>query len=176
MNNQIFLIGMMGAGKSSIGKILSTSLNMRFCDTDDIIKKDTGVDINRIFELEGETGFRNWERKAFLSIVDKKNIVVATGGGIILNDDNFEILKKKKFVFFLKTDLDNLLVRLSKDGSRPLIKVSDVKKQINDLYTRRKKKYEEAANYTIETTKSNSLVEVSNRISSIFIKYNNEKN
>ena len=100
MNNQIFLIGMMGAGKSSIGKILSKSLDMQFYDTDDVIKKNTGVEINRIFELEGEIGFRNWEKKAFLSIVEKKTIVVATGGGIILNDDNFKILKKKKFVFF----------------------------------------------------------------------------
>ena len=74
MNNQILLIGMMGAGKSSIGKILSKSLDMHFYDTDDVIKKNTGVEINRIFELEGEAGFRNWERKAFLSIVEKKNI------------------------------------------------------------------------------------------------------
>ena len=91
MNNQIFLIGMMGAGKSSIGRILSKSLDMHFYDTDDVIKKNTGVEINRIFELEGEAGFRNWEKKAFLSIVEKKNIVVATGGGIILNDVNFNI-------------------------------------------------------------------------------------
>ena len=176
MNNQIFLIGMMGAGKSSIGKILSKSLDMHFYDTDDVIKKNTGVEINRIFELEGEAGFRNWEKKAFLSIVEKKNIVVATGGGIILNDDNFKILKKKKFVFFLKTDINNLLVRLSKDVSRPLLEVSDVKKQLNDLYTIRKKKYEEASNFTIETSDNDTLSEVSNKISSIFIKYNNEKN
>ena len=176
MNNQIFLIGMMGAGKSSIGKLLSKSLDMKFYDTDDVIKKNTGVEINRIFELEGEKGFRSWERKAFLSIVEKKNIVVATGGGIILNEDNFKILKKKKFVFFLKTDINNLLVRLTKDGSRPLLEVSDMKKQLNHLYAIRKKKYEEASNFTIETSDNDTLSEVSNKISSIFIKYNNEKN
>ena len=176
MNNQIFLIGMMGAGKSSIGKILSKSLGMQFYDTDDLIKKNTGVEINRIFELEGEIGFRNWERKAFLSIVDKKKIVVATGGGIILNEDNFRILKKKKFVFFLKTDINNLLGRLSKDVSRPLLEVSDVKKKMNDLYATRKKKYEDASNYTIETSENDTLTEISNRISSIFLKYSNEKN
>lgn len=175
MNNQIFLIGMMGAGKSSIGKILSKSLDMQFYDTDDLIKKNTGVEINRIFELEGEKGFRNWERKALLSIIDKKNIVVATGGGIIVNNDNFEILKKKKFVFFLKSDINNLLGRLSKDGSRPLLEVSDMKEQLNDLYSSRKKKYEEASNYSIETSDNYSLIDVSNRISSIFIKYSNEK-
>ncbi len=175
MNSQIFLIGMMGAGKSSIGKILSKSLQMRFYDTDDLIKKNTGVEINRIFELEGEKGFRNWERKALLSIVDKKNIVVATGGGIIVNNDNFEILKKKKFVFFLKTDIKNLIGRLSKDGSRPLLEVSNIKKQLDDLYSSRKNKYEEASNYIVETSESDTLVDVSNRISSIFIKYSNEK-
>ena len=175
MNSQIFLIGMMGSGKSSIGKILSKSLDMQFYDTDDLIKKNTGVEINRIFELEGEEGFRNWERKALLSIIDKKNIVVATGGGIIVNNDNFEILKKKKFVFFLKTDINSLLGRLSKDVSRPLLEVSDMKEQLNDLYSSRKKKYEEASNYSIETSKNDSLIDVSNRISSIFIKYSNEK-
>ena len=175
MNNQIFLIGMMGAGKSSIGKILSKSLDMQFYDTDDLIKKNTGVEINRIFELEGEKGFRNWERKALLSIIDKKNIVVATGGGIIVNNDNFEILKKKKFVFFLKSDINSLLGRLSKDVSRPLLEVSDMKEQLNDLYSSRKKKYEEASNYSIETSDNYSLIDVSNRISSIFIKYSNEK-
>ena len=175
MNSQIFLIGMMGAGKSSIGKILSKSLDMQFYDTDDLIKKNTGVEINRIFELEGEKGFRNWERKALLSIIDKKNIVVATGGGIIVNNDNFEILKKKKFVFFLKTDINSLLGRLSKDVSRPLLEVSDMKEQLNDLYSSRKKKYEEASNYSIETSDNYSLIDVSNRISSIFIKYSNEK-
>ena len=87
-----------------------------------------------------------------------------------------KILKKKKFVFFLKTDINNLLGRLSKDGSRPLLEVSDMKEQINDLYSIRKKKYEEASNFTIETSDNDSLIDVSNKISSIFIKYNNEKN
>lgn len=176
MNNQIFLIGMMGSGKSSIGKVLSKSLDMKFYDTDDVIKKNTGVEINRIFELEGEIGFRNREKKAFLSIIDEKNIVVATGGGIILNDENFKILKKKKFVFFLKTDLNNLLGRLFKDPSRPLLNVPDVKKQLNNLYECREKKYEEASNYTIETSANEKILEVSNRISSIFKKNSNEKN
>ena len=109
-------------------------------------------------------------------MLKKKNIVVATGGGIILNDDNFKILKKKKFVFFLKTDINNLFARLSKDRSRPLLEVSDMKKQLNDLYIIRKKKYEEASNFTIETHDNDTISEVSNKISSIFIKYNNEKN
>ena len=154
----------------------SKSLDMQFYDTDDLIKKITGVEINRIFELEGEIGFRNWERKAFISIANKNNIVVATGGGIILNDDNFKILKKKKFVFFLRTDLNNLAGRLSKDESRPLLEVLDVKKQLKDLYSVRKEKYEDASNYIIETSENEKPLEVSKRISSIFIKCRNEKN
>ena len=124
MNNQIFLIGMMGAGKSSIGKILSKSLDMQFYDTDDLNKKNTGVEINRIFELEGEKGFRNWERKLYFRSLIKKHCC-RYRRGIILNEDNFENIKKKKFVFFLKTDINNLLGRLSKDErSRPLLEVS----------------------------------------------------
>ena len=76
MNNQIFLIGMMGAGKSSIGRILSKSLDMHFYDTDDLIKKNTGVEINRIFELEGEKGFRNWEKKHFFRLLIKKILLL----------------------------------------------------------------------------------------------------
>ena len=114
-------------------RILSKSLDMQFYDTDDLIKKNTGVEINRIFELEGEMDSGIGREKHSFRLLIKKILLLLQEEElfsmmIILN------IKKKKFVFFLKTDINNLLGRLSKDVSRPLLEVSDVKKKLNDLY------------------------------------------
>ncbi len=122
-HKNIFLIGPMGAGKSSVGKFLAQQLNMDFYDTDEEIEKRTGVEIGWIFDIEGEDGFRKRETAVIKELVRLPNIVLATGGGSILEAENREILNNNGTVIYLEVTLGFQHHRTVNDSRRPLLRV-----------------------------------------------------
>ena len=153
----IFLIGLMGTGKTTVGRQLSRKLKMDFYDSDRVIEERTGADIPLIFEKEGEPGFRKRESAIIDELTQKKNIILATGGGAILNSENRNHLINRGTVFYLKSNLKTLIQRTSKDKNRPLLHADEAPEVIlQRLLDQRGPLYEETADYTIETA-NNSI-------------------
>ena len=149
----IFLIGPMGAGKTSIGRQLARRLNMDFYDSDHIIEERTGVDIPLIFEKEGEAGFRKRESAVIDEFTQKNNTLLATGGGAVLDESNRKYLKSRGTVFYLNSDLKSLLERTHKDKNRPLLHGEESAEVIlTRLIEQRDPLYRETADYIIDTS------------------------
>src|SRR5574343_1728704 len=117
----IYLIGLMGAGKTTIGRQLARALKLPFYDSDKAIEENTGVDIPTIFEFEGEQGFRDREEKMLKQLTKMQGIVLATGGGSILRAENRRLLKENGFVVYLQCSVDKILERTRRDTQRPLL-------------------------------------------------------
>ena len=148
----IFLIGPMGAGKSSIGKQIAQNLKMDFYDTDRVIEERTGADIDWIFDLEGEDGFRLREEGIIEELTAMQGIVLATGGGAIISDKNRTLLAARGTVIYLETSIEQQLERTRRDKKRPLLqKTSDPRKVFEDLRADRDPLYNEIADYTFPT-------------------------
>jgi shikimate kinase len=159
----IFIVGPMGSGKSTVGKIIANELFLSFLDTDDEIEKSTGVSIDWIFDLEGEEGFRKRESAILGDLAEKNSIVLSTGGGIILSDANRDLLSARGSVFYLDTPIDIQLERTAKDQDRPLLKEGDPKKILSKLHKERESLYQSVADHIVETA-SKSSQEVANEI------------
>jgi len=149
--DNFFLVGLMGAGKSSVGRQLASALNMDFLDSDTEIEQRTGVDIPLIFELEGEAGFRQREAQVIDELSGKQNIVLATGGGAVLDEKNRLTLKSRGFVIYLQASLDQLLERTSRDRRRPLLQTDDPRARLDELLQQREPLYEEIADLIVNT-------------------------
>ena len=147
----IFLIGLMGSGKTTIGKILSKTLNKDFYDSDHVVEEKTGVKVPLIFEYEGEVGFRTREERVLKDLVFHKNIVLATGGGVILSKNNCKLLSNNGHVIYLKSNCDDLVARMTGDQSRPLLQEGDLKENLETLFKIRDPIYESISDYIIET-------------------------
>ena len=119
----IFLVGLMGAGKSTVGRILARRLSKRFVDTDHEIEKRNGVTIPVIFEIEGEEGFRRREQELLADLAQEQGLVLSTGGGIVLKSENREVLRNHGFVVYLNARPELLADRTKHDRSRPLLNV-----------------------------------------------------
>jgi len=153
----IFLIGLMGTGKTTVGRQLSRKLKMEFYDSDRVIEERTGADIPLIFEKEGEDGFRKREVAIIDELTQKQNIILATGGGAILNANNRNHLVNRGTVFYLKSNLKTLIERTSKDKNRPLLHADEPAEVIlRRLLEQRGPLYEETADHVIETA-NNSI-------------------
>lgn len=150
-HRNIFLIGPMGAGKTTAGKELAKTLDMAFVDSDHEIEQRTGASIPLIFELEGEAGFRTRECAMIGELTQRENIVLATGGGAILDKTNRMHLGSRGFVVYLRANLEQLFNRTAKDPHRPLLKTSDPKAKLRELMESRASLYEEVANLTLDT-------------------------
>lgn len=159
----IVLVGLMGSGKTTIGKQLSKKLNKLFIDTDLLIEQKTGVDITTIFELEGEDGFRLRETNLLHELLLEHDNVIATGGGIVLLEANRELLQKIGKIIYLKADPNDLAIRLRQDKSRPLIQNVDLLKKLNTLFEERDSLYKSLANYIIET-KNKRVIDINEEI------------
>ena len=144
----------MGAGKSTIGRMLASKLNYAFVDTDQIIEDRTGADIPWIFDVEGEDGFRNRESTALSDALSLTHTVVATGGGIVERDANRRSLKDAGLVLYLTATIEQLVQRTSRDKKRPLLQVEDPKSKIIELFNRRDPLYKEVATHTLITDNS----------------------
>lgn len=145
------MIGLMGAGKTTIGRQLAKTLKMPFYDSDKSIEESTGVDIPTIFEFEGEVGFRERERKMIRQLTEKQGIVLATGGGAILLQENRELLQKNGFVVYLQCSISRILERTRRDTQRPLLKTDNPKERLRSLCTEREPLYLSCADFKIDT-------------------------
>jgi len=155
--SNIFLIGLMGTGKTTVGRQLARKLKMDFFDSDRVIEERTGADIPLIFEKEGEAGFRKREAAIIDELTQKQNIILATGGGAVLDPLNRDHLSSRGTVFYLKSSLKTLIERTSKDKNRPLLHADEPAEVIlKRLLDQRGPLYEETADYIIETA-NNSI-------------------
>ena len=147
----IFLVGLMGAGKTTIGKLLAKHLHKTFVDSDHEIEKRTGVNIPLIFELEGEAGFRTREAAIITEFTGMENIVLATGGGAVLDPQNRERLAANGTVVYLRAKVRDLWQRTRHDKNRPLLQTADPQAKLNELFLSRDPLYREIADIVIDT-------------------------
>lgn len=147
----IFLVGLMGAGKSTVGRLLARRLSKRFVDTDHEIEKRNGVTIPVIFEIEGEDGFRRREQEVLTDLAQEQGLVLSTGGGIVLRPENREALRNHGFVVYLNARPELLAERTKHDRSRPLLNVEDPLSRLRQLYAVRDPLYREVAHAIVET-------------------------
>ena len=152
----IFIVGPMGSGKSTVGKIISDELFLDFFDTDDEIEIRTGASIDWIFDLEGESGFRKRESEMLDEMVKRNSIVLSTGGGIVLESSNRELLSSRGTVFYLSTPISVQVERTAKDKDRPLLKNGDPEKILSKLHDERKEFYKSVSDHIIETEDKSS--------------------
>jgi 3-dehydroquinate synthase len=159
--NNIFLIGLMGAGKTTVGRALAKRLNKRFIDSDHEIEARTGASIPLIFEIEGEASFRQREVDAIRDLASLDGIVLATGGGAVLRPENRECLRANGTVIYLRASVASILQRTQHDKNRPLLQTADPRKRIEELAREREPLYQEVADIIVDTGRPNvqSLVQ-----------------
>jgi shikimate kinase len=151
--NNIFIIGPMGAGKSTIGRQLAEALSFRFEDSDLEIQRRTGVDIPTIFEYEGEEGFRNREQQVISDLTAQEGLVLATGGGSILRDVNRQNLAARGVVIYLHCSPEQQYARTSRDRNRPLLHTEDPLERLRGLMAEREPLYRSVADLVVSTEK-----------------------
>ena len=149
----IFLIGPMGAGKTTIGRQLSTALGVEFLDSDKEIEDRCGAEISWIFDVEGEAGFRSREKKMIDELTQIDGLVLATGGGSVIADENRNNLAARGVVVYLETSVDQQLERTLKDKTRPLLQVDDPREKLQSLMDIREPLYKEIADICVVTDK-----------------------
>ncbi len=147
----IFLIGPMGAGKTTIGRRLAQVLRRDFYDSDEVIEQRAGASIPLIFELESETGFRAREKAVIADLTQRPDIVLATGGGVILNPDNRRCLAGRGIVIYLCASPDEQFRRTRFDSNRPLLQTADPRQRLTQLLEQRDPLYREVADHVITT-------------------------
>lgn len=151
--DRIFIVGLMGAGKSTIGKQLAKVLNKDFVDSDREIEAHTGATIPLIFELEGEQGFRRRESEMIDKLTQQTNTVLATGGGAVLNEGNRKLLRERGFVVYLHATVEQLLERTRMDRNRPLLQTEDPRAKLEELTKQRDPLYRDVADIIVDTGK-----------------------
>jgi shikimate kinase len=151
MPGSFFLVGPMGAGKSTIGRQLAKSLSCVFLDSDKEVEDRTGVDIPLIFELEGEAGFRAREHAVIDDLTQRAGIVLATGGGAVLDPENRQHLRDRGQVIYLETSVDQQLTRTARDRNRPLLQTENPRARLEELMRIRAPLYREVAHHIVDT-------------------------
>ena len=161
----LVLIGFMGSGKSSIGRLLATKLGFHFLDTDALVVEDAGMQITEIFEWKGEEVFRDYETRALTYLAERnaKGMVLATGGGIVTRESNLPLLHQLGFVVELTASEEVIFERVSRNKARPLLQTPNPRETIAQLLARRAPFYAAAADFTIETS-AKSHTEVADTI------------
>ena len=155
-SGNVFLVGMMGAGKTTVGKLLAQQLGKTFLDSDEEIQRRTGVTIPHIFDVEGEAGFRQREAQAIHDLVLRDNIVLATGGGAVLAEQNRVALRGNGVVVYLKSSVHDLWQRTRHDRNRPLLQTADPRAKLKELYELRDPIYMQVADLVIPTGKQSA--------------------
>ncbi len=150
ISKNIYLIGFMGAGKTSVGRILAEKLRLEYCDLDELIEAECGKTISSIFSDHGEAFFRELESKTLRSVSQNGGQIVATGGGVVLRQSNWKIMKEEGITIYLKASPDVLWNRIKNDTSRPLLQVEKPFEKVRELLSLRMPLYEKA-DIVIET-------------------------
>lgn len=151
----VFLVGPMGAGKTTVGRQLAVALGYSFVDSDHEIEARTGADIPWIFQVEGEDGFRRREAQAIDDLTQRRHIVLATGGGAVLRPENRTALRERGFVVYLSASIDQLLARTARDRNRPLLRTDDRRGVFERLLAERESLYREVAHLEVDTNAGN---------------------
>jgi shikimate kinase len=152
----IILIGPMGSGKSTIGNILAKKLHRDFRDSDHFIEEKTGVDIGRIFDVEGENRFRERESNALKELLGHNSQVVATGGGSVLRKENQALLVSTGYIIFLDTTVNQQLQRLRRDKKRPLLQTENPRQRLEALFDERRPIYLDLADLAVKTDRKSA--------------------
>ena len=152
-HNNLFLVGPMGAGKTTIGRFLAENLNLEFFDLDAEIEDRCGANIPWIFDVEGEEGFRKRESKMLDEVTSRNGVLLATGGGAVLSERNRQILKQRGYVVYLSASVGQLLERTAHDRNRPLLQVDNPREVIEKLIADRDPLYKEVADLVVVTEK-----------------------
>lgn len=163
INDNIFLVGLMGAGKTSVGQLLAKRCAKRFYDCDLEIERRTGVKIPVIFDIEGEDGFRARETSMLRELTCLRNIVLATGGGAVMREENRRLLKENGTVVYLRASPDDLWQRTRHDRNRPLLHQGDPRQKLEQLFLQRDPRYRETASLVIHTG-NQSLCHLTNKL------------
>ena len=156
LSGNIFLVGMMGAGKTTIGKALAQQMDKTFVDSDVEIQHRTGVTIPHIFDVEGEAGFRQREASVIQDLVQRDNLVLATGGGAVLSEQNRDALRGNGVVVYLKSTVHDLWQRTRHDRNRPLLQVADPYAKLKELHALRDPIYSQVADLVVPTGKQSA--------------------
>jgi shikimate kinase len=157
-HSRVFLVGPMGAGKTTIGKLLAKSLKLGFADSDREIEKRTGADIPWIFDVEGEAGFRDREVQVIAEMTLLDHTVLATGGGVVMREENRRALAERGLVVYLHATLEEQLRRTRGDKRRPLLARGDPEQVLRELIELRDPLYREIADIVVDTDRSNPRV------------------
>ena len=145
----IILIGPMGSGKTTVGRQLAKRTRMDFVDSDHMIEERCGVSISTIFDIEGEEGFRKRETKMLEELCQRSGIVLATGGGAIVTEENRRLLRKSGYVVYLRTSIETQLARTKKNQNRPLLENVDPEEKLRELMDERGSLYEQEADLIV---------------------------
>lgn len=148
---RIVLVGPMGAGKSTIGRLLAKELGYRFLDSDKVIEERCGANIPWIFDVEGEEGFRRRESAILAELAQETGVVVATGGGAVVREENRRHLSQGAFIIYLKTSLEQQYDRTRKDRNRPLLQKPNPRAILETLFSERDPIYRDLANLVMHT-------------------------
>lgn len=167
--NNIYFIGLMGAGKTTIGRLLAKQMGKNFYDSDVEIERKTGVKIPLIFELEGEEGFRKRETAVIEELSQLNDVVVATGGGAVLLPENRAFLKNNGKIIYLRAKVNDLYQRTRNDKSRPLLQGGNIKQKLEKLYVARDPIYSSLADYIVDTG-AQSAAEITNHIEQLLMR------
>jgi shikimate kinase len=160
-SGNLVLVGMMGSGKTTIGRTLARHLNKCFIDSDEEIVKRTGVTIPHIFDVEGEEGFRQRESNVIKELIAGENIVLATGGGAVLEGMNRELLRANGIVIYLRANVHDLWMRTRHDRNRPLLQIGDPQEKLRELFRQRDPLYKSMSDIVMQSGKqsANSLTQ-----------------
>jgi len=150
--DNVVLVGPMGSGKTTVGKALAPKLGLEFIDLDQEIEARCGVDVSLIFEIEGEAGFRAREHAMIAELSSRKGILLATGGGSVLDPANRTLLRATGLVVWLQTDVEQQLRRLARDQRRPLLRAPDRRERLEKLAAERDSLYCECAHTTVRSS------------------------
>jgi len=166
LQRNLILIGPMGAGKSTIGRQVSSLLHYEFVDSDHEIEERSGADIPWIFDVEGEEGFRKRESAMIEELTQLSHIVLATGGGAVMREDNRRAIAAGGIVVYLRATVEQQLARTSRDQNRPLLQTSDPRSVLTKLMEVRDPLYKEIADYVVETEQG-GVKDVASKIASL---------
>ena len=169
-SGNVFFVGLMGAGKTTIGRALAKLQHKNFYDADHEIERRTGVNIPLIFELEGEVGFRKRETSVILDLCKSKNIVLATGGGAVMALENKQALRSSGMVIYLRAHVNELWLRTRNDKNRPLLQTDNPREKLEQLLKVRDPHYVEIADFVVDTA-SQPVSNIVNKIEQLLLNY-----
>lgn len=164
MSNSLYLVGMMGSGKTTVGRKLSAMLRLKFLDTDQELERRTGVSISQIFDVEGESGFRRREARLFEEVCPHPGHVFSTGGGLILDPENRARMHRYGQVIYLKAPLEVLWERLQLCKNRPLLHVDNPREALEQMYRERDPIYSRAADFVVRTAEQEQAAQIAHSI------------